>query len=373
MDFPRTGLRLAAACFFIDSSEGVRRIERRQAKLLSDRLAMPGQARRRKSTAFQLTGVMKRGCKFSWRNGASGDIHGRCSIHDLAGRDDFHRLQFAPDRAPLDRLRSGRVPVLHRRQYGASVPRLARRAADRGRSAMGADPYRGRRRRPRRDALAPCASSYRRRAAPAQATPGADVARERGACWTLSRHHWRSRRRPHRLFLAAGARQTARVHVTPGPHRAVRPAPARGALASLCRARRGDDAHDPAGGLTAQMKEPRRTERRGLCFRAEGKRYFRIKLPSRRSISAWRISPCVFMTIGPCQAIGSRSGRPETSRKRTPSSPAFTLISSPAPNTTSERLPTLSRISTSSPLISASRKTPNGSDASEKSADPSNT
>ena len=31
------------------------------------------------------------------------------------------------------------------------------------------------------------------------------------------------------------------------------------------------------------------------------------------------------MTIGPCQAIGSRSGCPETSRKRTPSSPAWTL------------------------------------------------
>ena len=45
---------------------------------------------------------------------------------------------------------------------------------------------------------------------------------------------------------------------------------------------------------------------------------------------ACRISACVFITIGPCQAIGSRSGRPETSRKRTPSSPAWTLISSPS-------------------------------------------
>ena len=28
--------------------------------------------------------------------------------------------------------------------------------------------------------------------------------------------------------------------------------------------------------------------------------------PLRKSLSAWRISSCVFMTIGPCQAIGSR-------------------------------------------------------------------
>ena len=81
-------------------------------------------------------------------------------------------------------------------------------------------------------------------------------------------------------------------------------------------------------------REPRRSAA------PAGSRQFLMNAPVRRSVSAWRIWSCVFITIGPCQAIGSRKGRPETSRKRTPSSPAWTLISSPAPNTTSERLPT---------------------------------
>ena len=44
-----------------------------------------------------------------------------------------------------------------------------------------------------------------------------------------------------------------------------------------------------------------------------------MKLPSRRSESAWRSSAWVFITIGPYQATGSSSGLPEISRKRMPS------------------------------------------------------
>src|ERR1041384_7421785 len=45
------------------------------------------------------------------------------------------------------------------------------------------------------------------------------------------------------------------------------------------------------------------------------------------------------MTIGPCQATGSSSGRPETRRNRMPRSPPWTGISSPESNSTSERFP----------------------------------
>ena len=48
----------------------------------------------------------------------------------------------------------------------------------------------------------------------------------------------------------------------------------------------------------------------------------RMNAPVRKSAIACRISACVFITIGPCQATGSRIGLPETSRKRMPSSPA---------------------------------------------------
>ena len=49
-----------------------------------------------------------------------------------------------------------------------------------------------------------------------------------------------------------------------------------------------------------------------------------MKVPSRSSPAACRSSACVFITIGPYQAMGSRSGFPETSRNRIPSSLAWT-------------------------------------------------
>ena len=70
----------------------------------------------------------------------------------------------------------------------------------------------------------------------------------------------------------------------------------------------------------------------------------RMKLPLRSSATACWISAWVFMTIGPYHATGSRIGLPETSRKRMPSSPAWTVTSSPRSNRTSERLPVRSRI-----------------------------
>src|SRR5215469_17016293 len=47
-----------------------------------------------------------------------------------------------------------------------------------------------------------------------------------------------------------------------------------------------------------------------------------MKVPSRSSATACCISAGAFITIGPYQATGSAMGRPETSRKRTPCSPA---------------------------------------------------
>ena len=66
-----------------------------------------------------------------------------------------------------------------------------------------------------------------------------------------------------------------------------------------------------------------------------------MKVPSRSSRAACCSSACVFITIGPYQATGSRSGFPETSRNRIPSSPAWTVTSSPLSKRTSERLPAL--------------------------------
>ncbi len=43
-----------------------------------------------------------------------------------------------------------------------------------------------------------------------------------------------------------------------------------------------------------------------------------MNVPARSSSAAVRSSSCVFITIGPCQATGSSSGRPDTSRKRMP-------------------------------------------------------
>ena len=58
----------------------------------------------------------------------------------------------------------------------------------------------------------------------------------------------------------------------------------------------------------------------GLLRGGLGRNRFRYLMnsPLRSSLIAWRISACVFITIGPCQATGSRIGFPETSRKRRP-------------------------------------------------------
>ena len=66
-----------------------------------------------------------------------------------------------------------------------------------------------------------------------------------------------------------------------------------------------------------------------------------MNVPLRSSETACCNSACVFMTIGPYQATGSWIGLPDTSRKRMPLSPACTVISSPASNSTSERSPTV--------------------------------
>src|SRR5690349_12115574 len=62
-------------------------------------------------------------------------------------------------------------------------------------------------------------------------------------------------------------------------------------------------------------------------------------VPFSSSLKAFSSSNCVFITIGPYHATGSFKGFPETRRKRTPSLPASTVISSPLPNTTRDRLP----------------------------------
>jgi hypothetical protein len=61
-----------------------------------------------------------------------------------------------------------------------------------------------------------------------------------------------------------------------------------------------------------------------------------MKVPFSISAMACRSCSCVFITIGPYHATGSSIGLPETNRKRIPSSPACTAISSPRSNSTSE-------------------------------------
>jgi hypothetical protein len=61
-----------------------------------------------------------------------------------------------------------------------------------------------------------------------------------------------------------------------------------------------------------------------------------MKAPVCSSAIAWRSCSSVFITIGPYHATGSSIGLPETSRKRIPSSAAWTRISSPRSNSTSE-------------------------------------
>src|SRR5207244_1287759 len=63
-----------------------------------------------------------------------------------------------------------------------------------------------------------------------------------------------------------------------------------------------------------------------------------MNVPSFSSANAWRSCACVFITMGPYQATGSSMGVPETRRKRMPSSPAWTVISSPRSKSTSEWL-----------------------------------
>ena len=101
---------------------------------------------------------------------------------------------------------------------------------------------------------------------------------------------------------------------------------ARPARARPCRAPflAGADDGRHAGGLSHGARRLERLRLSGAALasrRCRGPPYL-MNEPSRKSVSAWRISACVFITIGPCQAIGSRKGRPETSRKRIPSSPA---------------------------------------------------
>ena len=68
-----------------------------------------------------------------------------------------------------------------------------------------------------------------------------------------------------------------------------------------------------------------------------------MKVPSRSSRATCCSSTWVFITVGPYQATGSRSGFSETSRNRIPSSPASTVTSSPLSKRTSDRLPVRSR------------------------------
>ena len=98
-----------------------------------------------------------------------------------------------------------------------------------------------------------------------------------------------------------------------------------------------------------------------------------MNVPSRSSEMASWSSASVFMTIGPYHATGSSIGRPDTSRNRTPSSPAWTTTSSPVPNTTSDRLPVMSRMAVSSSPAVCSVSGANGLDAPRKSALPSKT
>src|ERR1051326_7328371 len=98
-----------------------------------------------------------------------------------------------------------------------------------------------------------------------------------------------------------------------------------------------------------------------------------MKVPLRSSVKACCSSASVFITIGPYQATGSSIGLPDTSKNRTPSSPASTVTSSPRSNSTSERLPVCSRTNVSPPFPAFSVSTPNGCDAERKFPAPSNT
>ena len=99
-------------------------------------------------------------------------------------------------------------------------------------------------------------------------------------------------------------------------------------------------AHDRRVGERVQEKAGRDRELDlPLVDDAGGRPAYLMNVPARSSLIACRSSACVFITIGPYHATGSSSGLPETSRKRMPSSPAWTTISSPRSNRTSDRLP----------------------------------
>jgi hypothetical protein len=98
-----------------------------------------------------------------------------------------------------------------------------------------------------------------------------------------------------------------------------------------------------------------------------------MKVPSRSSPAACRSSACVFITIGPYQAMGSRSGFPETSRNRIPSSLAWTVTSSPGRRERASDYRCARGSGLRSHPISFSVSTPKGSEAEQNDPDPSNT
>ena len=67
-------------------------------------------------------------------------------------------------------------------------------------------------------------------------------------------------------------------------------------------------------------------------------------VPLSSSRQATSSSSRVFMTMGPRQAIGSRSGRPPASRKRAPPPPAWAAIDPPSPNRTSVPCPAATEV-----------------------------
>src|SRR5213592_4784145 len=87
-----------------------------------------------------------------------------------------------------------------------------------------------------------------------------------------------------------------------------------------------------------------------------------MNVPSRSSAYACWSCSCVFMTIGPYHATGSSIGLPDTSRNRMPSSPAWTVTSSPLSKRTSDRFP-ISDAPAGSALSTRSVLTPLGCDA----------
>ena len=90
-----------------------------------------------------------------------------------------------------------------------------------------------------------------------------------------------------------------------------------------------------------------------------------MNFPVCNSLIAWRSSACVFITIGPYHATGSSSGLPDTSRKRIPSGPACTTISSPRSNNTSEWFP-MSYTGSALGFVASSVSTACGAEASRK-------